>query len=483
MTAKQRKWGMRRLAKTCVPLKAGRAPAKVVTAPASAVPKTPWLSEAEDLLNAVISFVSRALGSMVQGFGALLHDKPMMRLQVLESEGRILSWATLLVTASAIFGALFLAAFRFVVSEPSEWLEGALKTAKVADYLERFLPTLGVGLLVCLVACGPALLMGKQTEVRGPRLLMSTIFAMSLLSSLVTSAIVRYVVIAENGEPVIELLAPLFGTSVSRIWVITGSFCLGVIPVCSASGIALGRTGLGFAFESLPRAWQVLLRATAAVVGAVGGALLPIALFVGVLGAISQAGPLVSKVMAPPSIEQTAEFFPYEPRCVGAEADDVRSLECTLILRTAGKGYVFLDFSQPALIVTNAMLGSSNLHRNRLHESNGIPEAVVESRNLAASTIEPDTSWNLSFVTPSQVSGSVLPVELGKPIVAVLRLHKPCDGEVWTSMQTNQVSWLYLRTRPIQQPSPSSDKFAAIGPWQLPVELFERECRAEPPNQ
>jgi len=477
------KWTLRRRRDKTVSLKVALSVPREKKPP----PKTPWLSDAEDLLNAVLSFAWRAGGSLVFGFFALFRREPAKRLLALEADGHVLSWATLLVTASAVFSALFPAAFDIVSTSPSVWVTAVLKASNIADYIDRFLPTLGVGLLACLVASIPSLPHGSRTSAQGPRLLASTLFALTLVVSLAASAAFRFVVVEDAGKGFVKWLEPWVGSTAANLTIVFGSVGVLALPVCFASAAA---AVLACAEAPLPRlrpAWRVGSRVVSALAAGIGAWFVPIAIFIAATVSIAKLGPITAKFKDSTVPEEVAEFTALETYCSrGAGAAGGQALDCVLAARTAGKGHILLDFGSPALVLSSEQLGAWKSEQFRLREENGIEEkAKLESKEQNIETVAGGPEWGLSFASSTVKHGNVVALELGKPFVATLRINLPlaCEDELlsYYLSEGGLYHFLYLRTRPIREASsPAKDAFAAIGPWRIPLEAFEKACPAKP---
>ncbi len=483
MDTKRKRWSLRRPRKTA-PMKCYTAP--TLPAATKTPPKTPWLSDAEDLLNSIVSFAWRAVGSLLFGFMALFRKSPTKRLRALEAEGQVLSWAILLVTSSALFSALFPAAFEMVETTPGYWLDKTMKATNVADYLERFLPTMGVGLLACLVACLPSWLLRGPKNLQGPRLLASTVFAMSLIVSLVSSAAFRYLVVANKGEYLAENMKPLIGSAGASLILVLVSVAVWVIPVCLACAVAAGRSSasapLGWAHHN----WRRPLRLVFGVSASLIAFLVPIALFASATAATRFLEPKLVSVKGAAEPEEGAEFITREPRCVQVEKNGKKVLECILIAQTVGKGPIFLDFGSPALILSSEILGEPKVERYRLKELNAVSESYeLESRELDVRTVEPAAAWDFDMPGTAVGASGVVAIELGKPLFATLRLNIPeaCkQGKVYAGFSVGLYHWVYLRAKPLRTSPGARNAFAAVGPWRIPVEAFNKECPPEPPG-
>lgn len=477
------KWTLRRRRDKPVSLKVALSVPREKKAP----PKTPWLSDAEDLLTAVLSFAWRAGGSLVFGFFSMFRREPAKRLLALEAEGHVLSWATLLVTASAVFSALFPAAFDMVRTSPSLWVTAVLKASNIADYLDRFLPTLGVGLLACLVASIPSLPYGGRAAVQGPRLLASTLFALSLVVSLFASALFRFAVVDGRGQGVAKWLELWVGTPTGSLLFVFGSIGIVAFPVCFASAVAAARTCWVAPLTMVAPSWRRGTRALAAIAAGVGAWFIPIAMFALATGSVATLGPMAAKFKDSTLPEDVAEFTALEPYCTeSTDAPGGQTLDCVLAARTAGKGHVLLDFGNPALVLSSEQLGAWKSERFALRAENGMSEVVsFDSKEQNVKTVASDPAWGLSFALPTTKYGNVVALELGKPFVATLRINLPlaCKDELLSYYlgDSGLYHFLYLRSRPIRESAVSTaNAFAAIGPWRIPLEAYARACPAKP---
>ena len=475
------KWSLRRAAISRP--RGRRPPGPKRTAETTSPNKTPWLADAEDLLHSVISFGWRATGSLVLGFALLFRASPSKRLEALEKDGHVLSWATLLVTSAAAFSALFPVAFGFVETSPYDWMTAAMQASNVAGYLERFLPTLAVGLIATSIACLPRLAWGRVHDVHGPRLFASTLIAISLVCSLAESATFRYLVIADHGKFIADWLeARAIEEQRANLVVAFGALSIWVVPVCLACAVAAARAAWRVSATRLPIASHVLARFTTAAACGLAALFVPILIFVATCAATLLTEPLASRMKNFFEPDYVAEFTPLEPRCIVTDTTPETSLDCTLTAKTAGKGYVFLDFGDAALVLSDHELGDKNNEHFRLRDTNAIAQDYkVVSRDLDAETIPADVAWSLTFPSPIE-KRPVLPLELGKPFVATLHLRLPlaCLNSPGYHFRPGHLySLMYLRARPLREHSLAPDDYAAIGPWKVPSELFERHCPPE----
>lgn len=472
MSGSQNRWSFRKSGPRQLPPLTPRKSSAATSSPA-APPKTPWLSDAEELLNAVTSLVWRALGSLVLGLIVLFKDNPAKRLRALEAKAHVLSWATLLVSASALFAVLFPLAFNLSAFSGFAWLQAVLSTSNVAGYLERLLPILAAGLVTCLVASSLALARGELEEAREARLLASTVFALTLMASLAAAGAFRYAVGAADAWRVeTGWRGTFFGSSPIAVTFVFASTACFVVPLCLSVSVATWRTlsKSRVLFDGNLGRFALLVVAGAASVGAF---LVPFAVILCVAGSIAVIGPVMSRLEELKAPEEVAEFMPLDPQCavLSKGANSVDALECVLAARTAGNGQVFLDTTDVALVISDVALGQAPGQKHRLRSDSAITAKYSPNwAELSATTVSASANWGVTYSPSLTRNGSVLTLELGKPFVATLRLNLPgaCNESGLHSLGSDELyRLLYVRVKPVLEHASSPERYAAIGPWNL----------------
>ena len=471
MPGHERHWSLRTRRHIHALRSRGAPPPVVQAAKESHAPKTPWLSEAEELLNAVLSLVWRAGGSISIGVVSLYRGRPTDRLEQLEKGGHVLSWATLLVVVSAAFSALLPLVFTRYSPRATAWLSMALTASDVREYLDRLLPTLAVGLLTCLVASLPDLARGRLQSALKVRLLASHIFAAALVSSLVAAVVLRYVIDAVDGGRLdLELLSPAISEGAAGLVLLLVCGLSVAAPVCIATMVAAWRACLDQRDRpaNSDGSWQ---RMAAAAVAAPSAALVPIAIFGFTVAAIALLGPRVDEFRDFSTPERLAEFTPLTPMCELTGNGPEASFTCTLTARTAGKGVVFLDLSKPAIVLSDYNMHDEKSRKFPLQGDNAIEERVeIDYKDESARSFEADKVWKIETSFPTQRAGDVVVVELGKPLVATVgaRIASICEDLKLKDRLDGRYQLMYLRVKPFRTASESSGKaYAAIGPWNV----------------
>ena len=311
---------------------------------------------------------------------------------------------------------------------------------------------------------------------------------MSLLFSLAASAAYRYVVVANSGASAAATMEPWIGAAAASLFVAFGSVGVLVVPVCIASAVAAWRSCFKEPLLRLPLAWRMALRIASGLAASFGAFFIPIAIFLVATAAIAILAPGMAKFKNATEPEELAEFIPLEPLCGIVDSGGERMLECTLAARTAGKGYVLLDFGTPGLVLSSEVLDAGENQKFRLRQANAVSEKYnIKSQDLDTDTVASTAAWSLSFAATATNRGTVVALELGKPFVATLRIRVPAacdDGLLGYGLRSGGLyRLLYLRAHPLRESPIAPNPYAAVGPWQLPSEAFEKECPPEPPTK
>jgi hypothetical protein len=443
-----------------------------------------WVADAERLLNTVVVFAYRAAGSWLHGWLSLFRLSPSQYLLKKEADGQVLSWASVLVATSTLAGVLFPVASAGVTLP--EWAQAMSGLANAQNYLTRSLPILGLGLVLCFVAW-LACLMVSRSNVAGTRLLVSTYYALSLMTFLLAFAIDMLIDVAVEAS---VLPARTKNILLSVSWFSTGFtvcfFSLGVVTawtVLRAAGRAAGRAHSRFAklawFSSLPAVGLTVF--------------LPSVLGLSALF-VTEVAPALADYLNPKAFKDPLSDVSIAPLPVSCRTSDspkeTRTLDCLLAAETSGEGFAFVDVGGAALFASSEPLGEWQQERYRFRRENKVwrfgADKYVEHSFFAEHAL-----GEVAPVNPSHRVDDKVILEPGKPLAWMLRfnLAKACGDEKLKKLmqRLDAGSLLYvrieaLRPRPGRNSSarknsnPAPERFEAIGPWELPVYTFSSAC-------
>lgn len=446
------------------------------TASGGPSPRTPWLSDGEELVTAVLNLTSRSFGSLVLGMKALFGPEPGHRLATLKREGRILPWTSLLVVSAAMFGALLPMLNDY---ELSDLVGGVALVPSFSTYFERLLPTIVIGLLICKAADVFCTRKWKSSSAAGVRLVASTIFASSLMSTLWAfgwaHALAKW---NEPGPipPPIEVLEVFTWRSL----VVPALFCATVFSwfLLLCCGCALAAVRSNSKSERPGLSWLLrLLRLSGLAVWMLAGFSLPPAIVLASLAAVQLWAPSVAEIASIASEpEELAQVIPLQPICGWRDLDKISAYECLLVVRTAGKGQIILQNVPPVLLLSMDRLGEQNSQQFPFRLSHGLIQQASEMRG---GVITLETFFLPEGLDISTEGGKTLAdmrvIDLGQPVSFRLRFSMPnlCGNAKFAEIR--RYTYFYVRVLAARETIPTgSREFSAIGPWSLPADMFNR---------
>ena len=480
---------------------------EVLSLPASPMARTPWLSDAEELLNAIIGFTARLFGSLFLGLGALLSKEPLRKLEALESTGKILPWNLLLLTASATFSGLFSTSFEYAAKSEADWIQPLLGLVKTETYLERFVPTLCVGLILIMSVWLSSAIFRKRDFLAGLRQLVAITYFLTLLCSLAAAASIsffdRFTLVTIGNTAVdfrlLKVLAtffPLYGVAVAVIL---------TIPIGLVCCIMLARSALSTRWHGLSRVTESTIKGILATSGMIFGISTPSIIFLMVIEATSLLSPFIKTVIDTPAAEkdpfETATFYPYPTHCAVSEANGIKDLECAFVSRTGGSGLVLLESNAQIFIFVREP-NPFGLDRFRLRKSNEILASYSKDHpDEGTKTVKVDDG-TLRIESIPAAWGGVSVLELGKPLYIVLKLPLPgaCSGtlgEYFNGGHAKEASdvefdGLFVRVKPLrplgfneepmEELGEDLQSYAAIGPFNLPMDAYNQACAPHKPS-
>jgi hypothetical protein len=466
----------------------GRLGRKVRQAAAAPPKGEHWLAEAERLLNSVVAFGYRAVGSWVHGWLALFSRSPARYLLEKEAAGQVLSWASVLVATSALAGVLLPVAIG--AGTLPEWAEALSGLSNAQNYLAHSLPILGLGLALCFLTWLACILVLKRSSVAGTRLLVSTYYALCAVTVLLASALdmllkaaVKADVLPAGSEKVF-LSVSWFSAGFTVVFFLLGAatvWAMGRVALCAARRARLRTAKLAW-FSSLPVAGLSFFLPTLLGVGA----------FLVIAGA-----PVVAEYLNPNAFKDPLAAVSIAPLPVSCSTTDApketRTLDCLLAAETSGEGVAFVDLSRAALFASLEPLGEWQQERYRFRRENKVSrfgaDKHVEHSFLAEYI---PRIGEVAPVNPSHRVADKVAVEFGKPLAWMLRfkLAAACEDEKLKKLMhsLDDYGLLYVRIEtlrsspPLKKPAadelsvPPPERFDAIGPWELPQSAFYSAC-------
>jgi hypothetical protein len=417
-------------------------------------------------LKAILAFGQRALGSVAYGIGAIFgSDAPGERLAALEAQGKVLSWATMLVAASALFSVLWPAAFIRTDASVNDWVLAMLELPRMSGALERLVPTLCVGLIVCFFA---RLLGGSRLKRRHNYLLLaSTLFGLTLLSALSSAALLRFAVGTDFAE--LQLAFEFGFARVVLLW----ACWLAAVPsvLCIACGFRTARSFLSLAPARSDSWWPRAGWVGVSILPGLAGFLFPLVLFYAVVATLSAGGPAISRLREDLPVEELAEFIPHEMNC-SPTPGNAQELECLLVASTRGKGQVFMDASKPALLLDETAMRQETRFPFQRRSGTIDPDEWDASSMARVTRAEAD----IEFLALEHTTTHTVAVELGSPVKILVKLKLPqACGLLKRPLDS---SAFIVVIRPLRSERESFNPFAILGPWSTSNLNLSAYCKA-----
>lgn len=443
-----------------------------------------WLAEAERLLNSVVAFAYRAAGSWLHGWLSLFSRSPSRYLLNKEADGQVLSWASVLVATSALAGVLFPVASQGVT--PPEWAQAVSGLANAQDYLARSLPILGLGLVLCFVAWLACVLASKRSSVPPTRLLVSTYYALSTITVLLAFALDQLIDAAERAAVLPQ------GTRIipSVTWFPVG-FIVCFLPLGAATAWAAVRAALRAASRGRSRPAKLAWLSTVPLAGLT--IFLP-AIVGSTAFALTGVAPALTDYLNPKAFrDQLSEVsvVPLPMSCRTSDAPkESRTFDCLLAAETSGQGVVFVDVGQAALFVSDEPLGEWQQERYRFRTENSVWRFGAD-KPVSHAFFAEHALGEVTPVNPTHRAEDKVVLEMGKPLAWMLRfnLAKACvDERLKDRMASVEAGGLlYVRIQTLrprlgrttnagEAGTLDTERFEAVGPWELPGSSFTSAC-------
>lgn len=432
----------------------GLQPTPAASSPPGSV-RVRWLSEAEDLLTAIVALLVRGAGSIVYGYIALFRHEPSKYLIELEARGKVLPWATLVLVASAVSAVLLDVVVGGALAGPWQFAQDLMARVAPDSFMGRFLPTLAFGLLVCMAACAWWLLSGAEGNIAGVRLFASTYFAVCVTSFLV--ALSATAVATED----LEMATDVELSAVSSI----RTLAVYVVPAVSVGPLIIGSVlqflrGLFRLGPRLPWVVRFLLRAWGCLPAIATGAMAPLLIARGCFLALEYA-PYVASYTDLSSHENPMERATFKPYPVYCHSDGMngKAIDCLLYAATSGKGRITLKLDEAEISLSQEPLGASGLESYRFSEKNRV-RGRIRGSDMSLENGAVRLTQSLSDRRPMES------IELGSPAALILRFELPgaCHYAKLVLNRNSDKNHLYLHLEVMR--TDAEEHWVALGPWE-----------------
>ncbi|WP_394788053.1 hypothetical protein [Rhodoferax sp.] len=440
--------------------------------------KTPWISEAEEIFHALLAFVARAVGSVIFGTFSLYLKTPTKHLQRYVEEKKMLPWATLLITASAVFSAFYGPAFESLRWSSKDWARSIGTLSVVTNYLDKFLPTLLVGLIFCFSISLPAIIQKNQIKKQAFLLFGSNVFSLSLIAALLASFYFHQIV---------EKIDWLLIVEPGNYWPIADLiiFMLGMMAIISLGCVvAAGRKIESIAYK-FPRIYRwrksrILLRTLVQAIAF----LTPLLLLSGIIYAVFIMAPIIQGITNSASNpDENAEFLPTKPACTGRKTGPEETPEnwntllpsveliCDFPVAITGKGQMVLDLREAKLIISNEKLGQETEKRFPFRAVNAVPQDFGDNFPTVKIKSFPNFKGFDVSVDGAAMQGKFALLEFGKPLILKMKFNIPeICGQAKNYFAGHGFAYVAV---PVVTAAETDRSAWAIGPWLLPRESFD----------
>lgn len=440
--------------------------------------KTPWISEAEEVFHALLAFLARAVGSVIFGIFSLYLKAPTEHLQSYLEERKVLPWATLLITASAVFSGFYGPAFESLRWSSKDWVRSIGTLSVVTNYLDKFLPTLLVGLIFCFSISLPAIIKRSQTKKQAYLLFGSNIFSLSLMAALLASFYFHQIIEEIEWRSIVEP---------GNYWPISGLifFMLGMMAVVSIGCVVAAGRMVESIICKFPRIYRwkksrILLRTSVQVVAS----LTPMLLLSGTIYAVFALAPIIRGITnSALNPDENAEFLSTKPSCTEKKTGPEETpenwstllpsveLNCEFPVAITGKGETVLDLREAKLIISTEKIGQETEKRFPFRTVNAIPQDFGDNFTTFQIKSFPNLKGFDITVKGAAMQGKFALLEFGKPLILNMRFNIPeICGQAKNYFSGPRLAYVAV---PVVDASETDRRAWAVGPWMLPRESFD----------